>query len=72
MAPMGRKESSAVEFMKIHAAYCTLSDPEKRVSFRPQRLLTTTSSQFSGYSGRNWETASVGSELTRPSETTLQ
>ncbi|RDY08548.1 Chaperone protein dnaJ 11, chloroplastic, partial [Mucuna pruriens] len=60
-APVDRKESSAGEFMKIHAAYCTLSDPEKRASydrslFRRQRPLTTTSSRFSGYSGRNWET----------------
>ncbi|TKY55905.1 Chaperone protein dnaJ 11 [Spatholobus suberectus] len=61
VVPVGQKESSAWRFMKIHAAYCTLSDPEKRASydrslFRPQRPLTTTSSQFSGYSGRNWET----------------
>ncbi|KAG5050845.1 hypothetical protein JHK87_003043 [Glycine soja] len=50
VAPMERKESSASEFMKIHVAYCTLSDPEKRASSdrslfrRHQRPLTTTSS----------------------------
>ncbi|TKY55900.1 Chaperone protein dnaJ 11 [Spatholobus suberectus] len=61
VAPVDRKESSAGEFMKIHAAYCTLSDPEKRASydrslFRHQPPLTTTPSRSSGYSGRNWET----------------
>ncbi|KAK7376099.1 hypothetical protein VNO78_34951 [Psophocarpus tetragonolobus] len=59
VVPVERKESSTGEFMKIHAAYCTLSDPEKRAIydsslFRRQRPLTTTSS--SGYGGRKWET----------------
>ncbi|XP_031264252.1 chaperone protein dnaJ 11, chloroplastic-like [Pistacia vera] len=54
------KDSSADSFIKIHAAYCTLSDPEKRAVydqklFRRNRPLTTVSG-FSGYSGRNWET----------------
>ncbi|KAK7262958.1 hypothetical protein RJT34_30540 [Clitoria ternatea] len=61
VAAVDRKESSAGEFMKIQAAYCTLSDPEKRATYdrslvRRQPPLTTTSSGFSGYSGRNWET----------------
>ncbi|KAE8655029.1 Chaperone protein dnaJ 11 [Hibiscus syriacus] len=55
------KDSSADEFMKIHAAYSTLSDPEKRavydskLTWRCQRPLTLDSS-FSGYTGRSWET----------------
>ncbi|KAK7360196.1 hypothetical protein VNO77_02178 [Canavalia gladiata] len=61
VAAVDRKESSAGEFMKIHAAYSTLSDPEKRASydrslFKRQRPLTTTSTGLSGYTGRNWET----------------
>ncbi|MED6158082.1 Chaperone protein dnaJ 11, chloroplastic [Stylosanthes scabra] len=56
--------SSADEFMKLHAAYSTLSDPEKRASYdrslhqRRQVPLTaaTTESRFSGYGGRRWET----------------
>lgn len=61
VAAVGRKNSSADEFMKIHAAYSTLSDPEKRATydrslfFRRQRPLSTASA-YSGYSGRNWET----------------
>ncbi|XP_027347968.1 chaperone protein dnaJ 11, chloroplastic [Abrus precatorius] len=58
---MDRKESAAGEFMKIHAAYCTLSDPEKRASydrrlFQHQRPLGTTSFGFSSYTRRSWET----------------
>ncbi|KAI9165431.1 hypothetical protein LWI28_014068 [Acer negundo] len=54
------KDRSANEFIKIHAAYCTLSDPDKRVVydqklFRRNRPLTSASG-FSGYSGRSWET----------------
>ena len=55
VAPMERKESSASEFMKIHVAYCTLLDPEKRASSdrslfrRHQRPLTTTSSGGSSW-----------------------
>ncbi|KAJ1408790.1 DnaJ domain containing protein [Sesbania bispinosa] len=60
VAAIDRKNSSADEFMKIHAAYSTLSDPDKRASydrslFRRQRPLST-ASIFSGYSSRNWET----------------
>ncbi|KAK4262066.1 hypothetical protein QN277_027676 [Acacia crassicarpa] len=61
VAAVGRKDSSADDFMKIHAAYSTLSDPQKRATYdrslfvRRQRPLSTASS-YSGYSGRNWET----------------
>ncbi|KAJ9146966.1 hypothetical protein P3X46_029178 [Hevea brasiliensis] len=55
---LDRKDTSADEFMKIHAAYSTLSDPEKRAVydrkfFRRNGPLT---SSFPGYRGRNWET----------------
>ncbi|KAB2057720.1 hypothetical protein ERO13_A11G174800v2 [Gossypium hirsutum] len=56
-----RKDSSADEFMKIHAAYSTLSDPEKRAVYdskliwRCQRPLTS-ASRFSSFTGRSWET----------------
>ncbi|OMP11415.1 hypothetical protein CCACVL1_00529 [Corchorus capsularis] len=59
VAAIDRKDSSADEFMKIHAAYSTLSDPEKRAVYdskliwRRQRPLTS-ASRFSR--GRNWET----------------
>ncbi|KAF5753042.1 chaperone protein dnaJ 11 chloroplastic [Tripterygium wilfordii] len=59
VAAVERKDRSADEFIKIHAAYCTLSDPEKRAVYdrkifrRPVRPLST---GFSGYTGRNWET----------------
>ncbi|KAL0798478.1 hypothetical protein Bca101_053653 [Brassica carinata] len=53
--------SSADEFMKIHAAYCTLSDPEKRSVYdrrmlRKSRPLTVSTSGMGSYVGRNWET----------------
>ncbi|KAL5557556.1 hypothetical protein UlMin_039792 [Ulmus minor] len=60
VAAIDRKNSSADDFMKIHAAYSTLSDPEKRADYdrkllRRHRPLTT-NSRFSGYTSRNWET----------------
>ncbi|KAG7967934.1 hypothetical protein I3843_08G125600 [Carya illinoinensis] len=60
VAASDRKDSSAGEFMRIHAAYSTLSDPKKRADydrkvFRRFRPLTTNSG-FSGYTRRNWET----------------
>ncbi|ESW29909.1 hypothetical protein PHAVU_002G108600 [Phaseolus vulgaris] len=60
VAAIDRKNSSADEFMKIHAAYSTLSDPDKRANydrslFRRQRPLST-AAVFSGYTRRNWET----------------
>ncbi|KAL0679300.1 hypothetical protein Bca4012_007281 [Brassica carinata] len=53
--------SSGDEFMKIHAAYCTLSDLEKRSVYdrrmlRRSRPLTVSTSGMGGYVGRNWET----------------
>jgi DnaJ-class molecular chaperone len=59
VAAIDRKDSSADEFMKIHAAYSTLSDPEERASydrslFRRQQPLTAI--RFSGHGCRNWET----------------
>uniref|UniRef100_A0A1J3E9T8 Chaperone protein dnaJ 11, chloroplastic n=1 Tax=Noccaea caerulescens TaxID=107243 RepID=A0A1J3E9T8_NOCCA len=61
VAGNSRNHSSADDFMKIHAAYCTLSDPEKRavydrVSLRRARPLTVGVSGFGSYGGRNWET----------------
>ncbi|XVF62188.1 hypothetical protein PTKIN_Ptkin08bG0197000 [Pterospermum kingtungense] len=61
LAATDRKDTSADEFMKIHAAYSTLSDPEKRavydskLNWRRQRPLTS-NSRFSGYRGTSWET----------------
>ncbi|XWS45551.1 hypothetical protein CRYUN_Cryun15aG0146200 [Craigia yunnanensis] len=61
VAAIDRKESSADEFMKIHEAYSTLSDPDKRAVYdskliwRRQRPLTSSSS-FPGYRGGSWET----------------
>ncbi|KAL4354045.1 hypothetical protein GQ457_06G036040 [Hibiscus cannabinus] len=61
VAEAGRKDLSAEEFMKIHAVYSTLSDPEKRAVYdgelnrRSQRPLTWVS-KFTGYGGRRWET----------------
>ncbi|XP_062010793.1 chaperone protein dnaJ 11, chloroplastic [Rosa rugosa] len=59
VAAMERKDSSADEFMRIHDAYSTLSDPEKRAEydrkmFRRSRPLSADYSRY--YSGRNWET----------------
>lgn len=62
VASIDRKNSSADEFMRIHAAYSTLSDPNKRAEYdrrflRRQRTVGLYSTpSFSGYSGRNWET----------------
>lgn len=66
---MNQKETSANEFMKIHAAYSTLSDPDKRANydqdlFRLRRPVMATAtamrsggSSFSGFSSRRtWET----------------
>ncbi|KAL9464656.1 hypothetical protein AB3S75_002291 [Citrus x aurantiifolia] len=55
------KDSTADEFIKIHAAYSTLSDPLKRAVydqrlFQTRRRPLTAASGYSGYSGRNWET----------------
>ncbi|XP_043712311.1 chaperone protein dnaJ 11, chloroplastic-like [Telopea speciosissima] len=66
-----QKDTSANEFIKIHSAYSTLADPQKRADydrdlFSRQRLYRSPSSAsayaassmsgFSGYTRRNWET----------------
>ncbi|KAK4790376.1 hypothetical protein SAY86_017680 [Trapa natans] len=60
VAAVGRK-GAADEFMRIHAAYSTLSDPQKRAVYdgklyRRSRPLTAISPAASGYRGMNWET----------------
>lgn len=58
VAAINQKESYADEFMKIRAAYSTLSDPNKRAqydrSFLPRRRSGNLYS--AAYSRRNWET----------------
>ncbi|KAL9327136.1 hypothetical protein ACSQ67_007781 [Phaseolus vulgaris] len=61
VAPVGQKESSAGEFMKIHNAYRTLLNPEKRAKydrslFPRGRVVSTAASRVSSYGGRRWET----------------
>ncbi|GAB4838497.1 hypothetical protein Ancab_028042 [Ancistrocladus abbreviatus] len=67
---VNQKDSSAAQFMKIHAAYLTLSDPDKRASYDRDMFFVTrranltssmaknskSSARFSGYTRRNWET----------------
>lgn len=60
VASVGRK-GTADEFMRIHTAYSTLSDPQKRAVYdgklyRKSRPLSVVSSGVSSYRGRNWET----------------
>lgn len=64
----GREDSStaANEFMEVHKAYATLSDPEKRADYdrllfrqiRPYAgsVLSSATTYSSGYTRRNWET----------------
>ncbi|XP_059647495.1 chaperone protein dnaJ 11, chloroplastic-like [Cornus florida] len=72
VASMNQKEWSANEFMKIHAAYSTLSDPEKRAHYdrdlfrvgrglgsfsaMPAASWKSSESAYSGFTRRNWET----------------
>ncbi|KAG9442609.1 hypothetical protein H6P81_018463 [Aristolochia fimbriata] len=68
--PDVRKDAaSEAEFMRIHAAYATLSDPEKRADYdricRPRAPMRTPSS-FSGYSRRTWETDQCCLMMKRP------
>ncbi|QCD82069.1 chaperone protein dnaJ 11, chloroplastic-like [Vigna unguiculata] len=61
VAPMGKKESSGSEFIKIHDAYRTLLNPDKRAKYDRNliprgRVFSTASSGVSGYNGRRWET----------------
>nr|XP_043608262.1 chaperone protein dnaJ 11, chloroplastic-like [Erigeron canadensis] len=62
---VGNNDSSADEFMKVHSAYATLSDPGKRADYdqslfgRQMGTIRTNSSNvggYNGYSGRRWET----------------
>ncbi|GMI88086.1 DnaJ11, DNA J protein C23 [Hibiscus trionum] len=61
---MKKKEMSANLFMKIHAAYSTLSDPDKRADYdrdlygrNSNPFRSAAASGFPGYSiRRNWET----------------
>lgn len=53
-----KKDKSASEFMKIHAAYSTLSDPDKRADY-DRRILRSRkpyASAFTVGSPRKWET----------------
>ncbi|XAR59813.1 hypothetical protein NMG60_11015791 [Bertholletia excelsa] len=69
VAAVNQRGNSANDFIKIHAAYSTLSDPDKRAVydrdlFRLQHsfssLSAATAASMSGYSScyprRNWET----------------
>ncbi|XP_010526799.1 PREDICTED: chaperone protein dnaJ 11, chloroplastic-like [Tarenaya hassleriana] len=62
VAGIDRENSSADEFMRIHAAYCTLLDPDKRAVYdrrirqRSRPMTTAGTSGFGRYGGRNWET----------------
>ncbi|CAN8271218.1 unnamed protein product [Cochlearia groenlandica] len=61
VAGIGGNRGTADDFMKIHAAYCTLSDPEKRAVYDRRifirgRPLNAGVSGFRSYGGRNWET----------------
>ncbi|CAH8262561.1 unnamed protein product [Arabidopsis lyrata] len=58
VAGNSRNSSSADDFMKIHAAYCTLSDPEKRAVYdrRNLRRSRPLTAGYGSYGGRNWET----------------
>ncbi|OMO87426.1 hypothetical protein CCACVL1_09069 [Corchorus capsularis] len=68
----GQNNATAHEFIKVHEAYATLSDPEKRADydrtllFRTRRsfamsasaasMASSAASGFSGYTRRSWET----------------
>ncbi|TQD97310.1 hypothetical protein C1H46_017068 [Malus baccata] len=61
VAAIEAKDTSADEFMKIHAAYSTLSDPDKRADYdrqfmRRSRPLSSASGYSGYYTRRNWET----------------
>lgn len=51
----GQQAKSGEEFMKIHEAYSTLSDPDRRADY-DRRLFRRRWPVSSGFSGRTWET----------------
>ncbi|KAF5767421.1 putative DnaJ domain, Chaperone J-domain superfamily [Helianthus annuus] len=58
---VGSCESSADEFMKVHLAYTTLVDPEKRAAYDrslvQRRTVVSSSMRYApGYRSRRWET----------------
>ncbi|KAK7264174.1 hypothetical protein RJT34_31779 [Clitoria ternatea] len=63
---INQKETSANQFMIIHSAYSTLSDPHKRAQYDREILYRHTASpsvpsmpsrnQTFSYAGRKWET----------------
>ncbi|KAJ6938363.1 hypothetical protein NC651_004939 [Populus alba x Populus x berolinensis] len=72
VAANGQREDTAYEFMRVHEAYETLSDPEKRADYdlslyrRGRQMgspfvmsaatVTTMATGFSGYTSQRWET----------------
>ncbi|KAI3745927.1 hypothetical protein L6452_08339 [Arctium lappa] len=56
---VGNGDSSADEFMKVHSAYVTLADPEKRADYDRSLVQLRAGSPMRsgvGYRGRRWET----------------
>ncbi|XP_071686957.1 uncharacterized protein [Rutidosis leptorrhynchoides] len=56
---VGNHDSSADEFMKLHSAYATLSNPGKRADYDRTlfgRHVAVLNSSPAGYAGHRWET----------------
>ncbi|XP_076897166.1 chaperone protein dnaJ 20, chloroplastic-like [Bidens hawaiensis] len=54
---VGTGDSSADEFMKVHSAYSTLADPEKRAVYDRNLIHRRAGDSFPvGYKSRRWET----------------
>ncbi|KAK9129486.1 hypothetical protein Sjap_009973 [Stephania japonica] len=62
---MSLKDRSADEFIKIHAAYSTLSDPEKRADYDRKLFVSRQSSNSSFSSFASWSTASAVAGVSR-------
>ncbi|GAV56749.1 DnaJ domain-containing protein [Cephalotus follicularis] len=67
VATNSQKDNAGFDFIRIHEAYATLSDPQKRADydrmfFRQMKPVgypfatSASASRFSGYKGRTWET----------------